>query len=37
MESLADFCDRCIWLDGGKIRADGPTKEILAKYRRSQV
>jgi lipopolysaccharide transport system ATP-binding protein len=37
MDSLANFCDRCIWLDGGKIRADGPTKEILAEYRESQT
>ncbi len=37
MESLADFCDRCIWLDNGKIRGDGPTHEILDEYRRSQT
>jgi lipopolysaccharide transport system ATP-binding protein len=37
LEALTNFCDRCIWLDGGKIRADGPTEEILAEYRRSQT
>ena len=33
LEALTSFCDRCIWLDGGKIRADGPTEEILDEYR----
>ena len=36
LEALTSFCDRCIWLDDGKIRADGPTREILAEYRHSQ-
>lgn len=25
-------CDRCLWLDGGTIRADGPTADILGQY-----
>ena len=37
LEALTSFCDRCIWLDDGKIRADGPTREILAEYRESQI
>ena len=36
LEALTSFCDRCIWLDDGKIRADGPTREILEEYRYSQ-
>lgn len=26
------FCDRCIWLDHGQIRGDGPSKEMLEAY-----
>ena len=37
MDSLASFCDRCIWLEAGRIRADGPTDEILDEYRRSET
>ena len=36
IDSLTSFCDRCIWLDDGKIRGDGPTSQILAEYRQSQ-
>jgi ABC-2 type transport system ATP-binding protein len=25
-------CSRCIWLDGGRLLADGPTDEVLALY-----
>ena len=25
-------CDRCIWLDAGRLRADGPTKKVLDLY-----
>jgi lipopolysaccharide transport system ATP-binding protein len=32
-DSLAKFCDRCIWLEHGRVRADGPTEEILEHYR----
>jgi lipopolysaccharide transport system ATP-binding protein len=34
-DSLAKFCDRCIWLDHGRVRGDGPTSEILEQYRLS--
>jgi ABC-type polysaccharide/polyol phosphate transport system ATPase subunit len=36
LDALTSFCDRCIWLDRGRIRADGPTQEILEEYRLSQ-
>jgi len=26
------LCDRCIWIDNHKIRADGPTSEVLPEY-----
>lgn len=30
--SLRDVCERVIWIDEGRVRADGPTEEILALY-----
>jgi lipopolysaccharide transport system ATP-binding protein len=32
-ELLGTFCERTIWLDKGKVVADGPTAEITAQYR----
>ena len=32
-EMLANFCERTIWLDKGRIAADGPTEEVTAQYR----
>ena len=29
------FCNRVIWLDDGRVRADGPSDTIVAAYRRS--
>ena len=29
------FCNRVIWLDDGRVRADGPSDTIIAAYRRS--
>lgn len=29
---LGSFCDRTIWLQKGRIAADGPTKEVVEKY-----
>src|SRR5215212_747913 len=26
--SIMKFCDRCIWLESGKVRRDGPTREV---------
>jgi lipopolysaccharide transport system ATP-binding protein len=36
LASLTSFCDRCIWLEGGRVRGDGPTREILDEYRASE-
>jgi lipopolysaccharide transport system ATP-binding protein len=35
LEALTNFCDRSIWLEGGRIRADGPTERVLDEYRSS--
>lgn len=32
---IENVCDRVVWLDGGAVRADGPTAEVLALYRDS--
>ena len=34
LTSIRDTCQRVIWLEGGVIRADGPTDEVLAGYER---
>lgn len=33
--NIRKSCERCLWLDKGSIRADGPTEEVLELYRRS--
>ena len=37
MEILRQWCDRILWLDGGKIKMDGPTEEVLALYEASMA
>ena len=32
---VSRFCNRVIWLDDGRVRADGPSDTIIAAYRRS--
>jgi|UPI00048FE863 teichoic acid transport system ATP-binding protein len=32
MKSITDTCDRTIWVDKGKLRMDGPTKEVVKAY-----
>ncbi|MCQ2796661.1 MAG: ABC transporter ATP-binding protein [Bacilli bacterium] len=34
MKSITDFCDRCIWIEKGKIMGDGQTDEISSQYLR---
>jgi ABC-type polysaccharide/polyol phosphate transport system ATPase subunit len=29
---VRESCSRCIWLDAGRLRADGPTEQVLAQY-----
>ncbi|MGH8935807.1 MAG: ABC transporter ATP-binding protein [Acidimicrobiia bacterium] len=35
LNSLADFCDRAMWLEGGRVRALGAAEEVVESYRRS--
>ena len=30
--AIEENCDRCIWIDAGRLRADGPTAEVLELY-----
>ncbi len=32
LETVQSLCERVIWLDGGTIRADGPTDAVLTEY-----
>ena len=32
LNEIRATCGRCLWLDAGKIRADGPTGEVLEQY-----
>jgi len=32
-EAVRKNCRRCLWLERGELRADGPTDEVLARYR----
>lgn len=34
LDQVREYCDRVIWIDGGRLRADGPTNEVLGYYRR---
>ena len=31
-QAVATTCSRCLWLDAGRLRADGPTAEVLEAY-----
>ena len=32
MDTALDICDRCIWMDMGKVRMDGKTEEVVKAY-----
>ncbi len=32
MDSVKEFCDRVIWIDGGKVRIDNGTEEVVSHY-----
>ena len=36
MSSLAQICDRIVWLDHGRLRMEGPTREVIAAYSHPQ-
>ncbi|MBZ0302107.1 MAG: ABC transporter ATP-binding protein [Anaerolineae bacterium] len=31
-QAVRRLCDRCLWLEGGRLHLDGPTEEVLAAY-----
>jgi ABC-type polysaccharide/polyol phosphate transport system ATPase subunit len=33
LDELADICNRIVWLDKGQVRADGPSREVIQRYR----
>lgn len=35
LESVSDFCDRAIWLERGRIAAEGTASEVVRAYRKS--
>jgi lipopolysaccharide transport system ATP-binding protein len=37
MAAITRFCTRCIWLDGGKVRAEGETEALVSSYLSSGV
>ena len=37
MKSISDFCDRCIWIEKGKIAGDGHSSQISEKYLRYMI
>lgn len=32
MDAVARFCTRCLWLDAGRVRADGPVEQVISAY-----
>ncbi len=33
LDHIREYCDRVIWIDGGRLREDGPVDRVLANYR----
>jgi lipopolysaccharide transport system ATP-binding protein len=33
LDELADVCSRIVWLDRGRVRLDGPSREVVERYR----
>ncbi|MDI6100512.1 ABC transporter ATP-binding protein [Actinoplanes sp. NEAU-A12] len=31
-QSIRDTCQRCLWLEAGELRADGPTADVMKEY-----
>ena len=32
MQAIAQFCERAIWIDGGRVAGDGPSARVVAEY-----
>ena len=35
LHHVTELCDRVVWIDGGKIVADGPTAEVVIAFAQS--
>ena len=35
MGNIRDICSRCLWFDHGRVRMDGPTKDVADAYEKS--
>lgn len=35
-DAVRQYCRRCLWIEEGRLRADGPTDEVLARYLAAQ-
>lgn len=33
LEMLPELCDRCLWLDHGRVRCDGPVEDVIDAYK----
>lgn len=34
LDQIREYCDRVLWMDGGRLREDGPVDQVLDNYRR---
>lgn len=32
LDAITRFCDRCLWIDGGRLRMDGPAERVVEAY-----
>jgi len=37
LATIEEMCDRAIWIEGGKVREDGPVKRVCDHYRKEMV
>jgi ABC-type polysaccharide/polyol phosphate transport system ATPase subunit len=37
LEAVPEFCQRAIWIDHGRLRADGPSAQVVHEYWQSQM
>jgi lipopolysaccharide transport system ATP-binding protein len=37
MHHVSQFCDRAIWIDGGRVARDGPADEVISAYTSSRL
>jgi ABC-type glutathione transport system ATPase component len=37
LETVAELCDRVVWIDGGRVAADGPAAAVLDRFRANML